>query len=173
MTECDNRYRVVIQAENAEEFNAKLKAFMCGETVRAMTTPEISGEIGPVDPAKVYEALDGFTFPEEGKREVIEVAELSTDYHVENPSIPTHGEDDVDPSAWRNAIVMTAYDIECHGQSEFPSVVDVYDLASEIDEEGKPILISYSDNYHGTIYMTGSELSSHLLCWDRHVIPVM
>ena len=80
MTECDNRYKVLIHAENAEEFNAKLKAFMCAETVRALSSHEIALELGPVDPKKVYAALEGFTLPEEGEREVLEVPELRTDY---------------------------------------------------------------------------------------------
>lgn len=173
MTECDNRYRVLINAENAEEFDAKLKAFMCAEAVRAMTSREISDEIGPVDPKRVYEALSGFTFPEEGGREVIEVPELCTDYHVENPSLQTQADSDIDPSAWREAIVMTEYGMECCGPSEFPSVVAIYDPASEKDEKGQPLLEEYTEPHHGTIIMTSSQITGHLLGWDRHVIPVM
>lgn len=173
MTESDSRYRVLIHAESAEEFDAKLKAFMCAETVRAMTTREISRGIGQVNPARVYEALRGFTFPEEGEREVIEVSELSTYYHVENPSLQTQADADIDPSAWREAIVMTEYGMECFGQSEFPSVEAIYDPASEKDEEGNPVLEEYSDPQLGTIMMTTSELTGHLLGWERHVVPVM
>ena len=173
MTECDNRYRALIYAENAEEFNSKLKAFMCAVTVRAMSTPEIARKIGRVNPAKVYEALAEFTLPEEGEREVIEVSELCTDYHVENIAFTSQEGVDIDPSSWKNAIVMTEYGMECFGPSEFPSVVAIYDAASEKDEEGNPVLVQYSDPHHGTIEMTGSELASHLLLWDRHVVPVM
>lgn len=173
MTECDNRYRALIYAENAEEFNAKLKAFMLEETVRAMSAPEIAREIGPVNPVKVYEALAEFTFPEEGKREVMEVLELNTDYHVENPALTSQGDVDIDRSSWKNAIVMTEYGMECSGPSEFPSVVAIYDPASEKDEAGKPVLTEYTDNYQGTIMMAPSELESHLLGWERHVVPVM
>lgn len=42
MTESHNRYRVLIHAENDEEFTAKLRAFMCAETVRARATPNLS-----------------------------------------------------------------------------------------------------------------------------------
>ena len=173
MTECDSRYRALIYAENAEEFNAKLKAFMCAETVRAMSAPEIAREIGRVNPAKVYETLAEFSLPEEGEREVIEVSELSTDYHVENPAFTSQEGVDVDPSSWKNAIVMTEYGMECFGPSEFPSVVALYDPASEKDEEGNAILQEYTDLHHGTLLMTSSELESHLLGWERHVIHVM
>lgn len=173
MTECDNRYRVLIHAENADEFDAKLKAYMCAETVRAMTTREISDEIGQINPAKVCEALIGFTFPEEGEREVMEVPELCTDYHVENPSLQTQADPDIDPSEWRQAIVMTEYGMECFGPSEFPSVVAIYDPVDEQDEEGNPVIEEYTDPHHGTLIMTSSQISSHLLGWDRHVVPVM
>lgn len=173
MTECDNRYRVLIHAESAEEFDAKLKAFLCSETVRAMTIPEIVSELGQVSPGKVYESVAGFVFPEEGEREVIEVPELSTDYHVENPSLDSQAEEEIDPSGWRRAIVMTEYGTECYGPSEFPSVTAIYDPASEKDENGNTILQEYHDPRQGTVAMTASKLSSYLLGWARHVVPVM
>lgn len=127
-----------------------------------------------MDPSKVYEAVANFVLPEEeGKRGVIEVLELCTDYHVENPEIIAQTSPDDDPSKWREAIVMTEHGMECCEKSEFPSVVAVYDPASDLDEEGNPRLEEYTDNYHGTIMMTSTELQSHLLGWDRHVIPVV
>lgn len=174
MTESDNRYRVLIHAESGEEFNAKFKAFMLGETVRAMTTPEISHDLGTVDAKKVFEALAQFTFPEgEGERTILTVPELCTDYHIENPEIPAKASPEDDFSAWREAIVMADYGMECCGPSEFPSVVAIYDPVSEKDEDGNPVLAEYTDYHHGTIRMTPSELSSFLLGWERQVIPVM
>lgn len=174
MTESDKRYMVLIHADNAEELKGKLQAFLCAETVRAMATPEIALELGPVDPKKVYDALALFTFPENmGERSVISVPELSTDYHVENPEILAQTSPDDDISAWREAIVMTDYGNECSGSSEFPSVVAIYDPNSERDQDGHPVLQKYTDSHHGTIMMTASDLDSHLLGWERHVIPVM
>lgn len=174
MTENDNRYKVLIHAGNEEEFIAKFKAFMLGETVRARSNPEIAGELGHIDPKKVYEAIAGLRFPEEeGERVVMEVSELCTDYHVENPEIIAQTSPDDDISAWRNAIIMTEFGTECLGHSEFPSVVALYDPASEKDEEGNAILQEYTDLHHGTLMMTSSELESHLLGWERHIIPVM
>lgn len=174
MTESDSRYRMVIFARDEEEFDAKLKAFMCAETVRAMSTPELAVELGHVDAAKVYAALDGYTIPrEEGEREVIEVPELCTDYHLENVPLITPGGEYVDPSGWKSAIVMTEYDMECFGPSEFPNVMAIYDPASETDENGNPVLIEYSDPCNGTVVMTASALESFLLGRDRLIVPVM
>ena len=174
MSESDNHYRVLIHAENEEEFKSKLKAFMLGETERACSNSEIARELGTVNPQVVYEAIASLDFPEEeGSRIVLEVPELCTDYHVENPEIIAQTSPDDDISAWRNAIIMTEFGTECFGRSEFPSVVAVYDPASEKDEEGNAILQEYTDLHHGTLMMTSSELESHLLGWERHIIPVM
>lgn len=174
MTENDPHYRVLIHAGNAEEFIAKFKGFMLGETVRARSNPEIARELGPIDPTKVYDAIAGLDFPEEeGSREVVEVSELCTDYHVENPSLVSQTDENIEPSAWKNAIVMTDYGSECYGHSEFPSVVALYDPASEKDKDGNAILQEYTDLHHGTLMMTSSEIESHLLGWERHMVPVI
>lgn len=172
--ESGRRYLALIQASDADELKTKLQAFLCSEVVRAKVTPEISKELGPIDSTKVFDSLADFELPDTpGTRDVFTVSELSTDYHVENIDNTLCPDFQTNRPGGSRAILMTEYSLECWGQSEFPSVKQIYDAASEVDENGQPILTNYSDDFHGNIYMTASELDSFLLCRDPVTVPVI
>lgn len=174
MTEPDRRYLAFFRAADIEEFKAKLHAFLCSEVVRAQTTPEISEQLGPFDSTKVFDSLAEFELNDEPyTRDVITIGELSTDYHIEYYDPNVCPDFQANRPGFPRAILMIDSSQEYCYKSEFPSVMQIYDAASEVDENGNPVLVDYSDDFHGTIYMTASELNSFLLCRDPVEVPVI
>lgn len=174
MTDSDNRYRVLILADNIAEFAGKFKTFLCSETVKAMSTPEISKKLGIINPSKVYEAISRVSYPErEGDREVISIPELCTDYHIENPNLIIGQSSNDDMSKWKKAVILTDCWQETCRTTEFPDVLAILDRSLDIDEEGNPILITHSDGGDGTVVMTNSDLCCHLMGWNSYIVPIM
>ena len=185
MSDADSRYRVIIRGNDVSELRKGLEYYLKKEFRRAKESEEIMEELEELDlqpweiKNEVSEAVrselkDGspvasFMKKLDGERKVITISSLLTDYHVEIRLIDKNSELTTCPEM----IVMSAYSHECMGEAEFPDIIALINPASETDEEGNPIKVDYTDNFHSHISMRGSELNKFLLGSDRHILKVI
>lgn len=147
MSDADSRYRIVIRGNDESDLKGGIKYFLTKEFQRSKESEEIMEELEELDfqpweidnqiSKAVKEGLKSLV-PYDSKkeitdndpyynREIISLLPLLTDYHVEIFEI----DKDSELSSCPEFVVMTGYDVECMGYSEFAHVERLGDPTQE------------------------------------------
>lgn len=163
------RYRVMIKAGDRNELIEKFGKFILSEAERALADAEIMEDLEELDRDNILKDLDLTEVnPEVGRRDIVTVDALLTDYHIEYEVCDA----DSPLARTREVILMTDHDKECGADGEFGYVTQFIPIEREEEQRHGSDMTSV-ELPGGTISGTDSEVMQELLCWDRHVLPVV